>query len=163
TQRGNNNAYCQDNELSWFDWRLVESNREVLRFTRELIALRQRHAALTRNRFFTGEPLAGRGIPDIAWYGPGLEAPAWHLGYARFLACTIAGLTRDEEDLHLLFNMSENEIQAALPSIENRRWHLAVDTAAAPPGDIVARQEQRPQGVASYTVRPRSVVVLEAR
>ena len=54
SQRGNNNAYCQDNALSWFDWRLVESNREMLRFTRELIALRQRHPSLTRNRFFTG-------------------------------------------------------------------------------------------------------------
>jgi len=163
SQRGNNNAYCQDNALSWFDWRLVESNREMLRFTRELIALRRRHPSLVRNRFFTGERLPDRGIPDIAWYGPGLEAPAWQQGYVRFLACTIAGLTSDEEDLHLLFNMSESKIQAALPSIANRRWHLAMDTTATPPGDIAARSDQRPFTAASYPVGPRSVVLLETR
>jgi len=163
SQGGNNNAYCQDNELSWFDWRLTASNRAMVRFTRELIALRRRHPSLTRNRFFRGERLPNRGIPDVAWYGPGLEAPSWQLGHVRFLACTIAGLTRDEEDLHLLFNMSENEIQALLPSIANRRWHVALNTAAVPPGDFTARPDQRPFAAASYLVGPRSVVVLEGR
>jgi glycogen operon protein len=163
SQHGNNNAYCQDNELSWFDWRLVESNHEMLRFSRELIALRRRHPSLTRSHFFTGRPIPERGIPDIAWYGPGLEAPSWHDGDLRFLACTIAGLTRDEEDLHLLLNMSQNEIRAQLPSIANRRWHVALDTAARAPGDISARADQRPFAGASYPVEPRSVVVLEAR
>jgi glycogen operon protein len=163
SQRGNNNAYCQDNELSWFDWQLVESNHEMLRFSRELIALRHRHPSLTRDQFFTGKVLPGRGIPDVAWYGPGLEAPSWQEGYVRFLACTIAGLTPDEEDLHLLFNMSEHEIRASLPSAAGRRWHVALDTAAPAPGDIAARSSQRPLAAASYQVGPRSVVVLEAR
>jgi len=163
SQRGNNNAYCQDNELSWFDWRLVESNQPMLRFTRELIALRQRHPSLTLNRFFTGECVEGRGLPDITWYGPKLEPPAWHLGYVRFLACTLAGLTHDEEDLHLLFNMSENEILALLPFLKDRRWYVALDTALAPPADISARSDQRPVMAGGYPVRPRSVVVLEGR
>ena len=85
SQRGNNNAYCQDNALSWFDWRLVEANRDMLRFTRELIALRRRHACLTANRFFDGKPVRGRGIPDIAWHGARLNEPAWHDGQGRFL------------------------------------------------------------------------------
>jgi glycogen operon protein len=163
SQGGNNNAYCQDNELSWLDWSLVEANREMLRFARELIALRRRHPSLMRSRFFTGKRLPDRGIPDVAWHGPGLEEPDWQNGYVRFLGCTIAGLTRDEEDLCLLFNMSENEIRAALPSIPGRRWHLALDTSATPPGDIAAQASQQPFAPPSYRVGPRSVVVLEAR
>ena len=65
SQRGNNNAWCQDNALSWFDWRSVEINRDMLRFTRELTALRRRHPCLITNRFFHGEPVPGRGVPDI--------------------------------------------------------------------------------------------------
>jgi glycogen operon protein len=163
SQRGNNNAYCQDNELSWFDWGQVESNREMLRFTRELISLRRRHPSLTVSRFFTGKRIPGRGIPDVAWYGPKLEAPAWQLGYVRFLACTVAGLTPDEEDLHLLLNMSEGEIRATLPSIAGRRWYLTLDTAAIPPADILVPSNQRPFPAATYPVGPRSIVVLEAR
>jgi glycogen operon protein len=59
SQRGNNNAYCQDNELGWFDWRLTEQHADMLRYTRELIALRRRHPSLTVNRYYSGEP-AGR-------------------------------------------------------------------------------------------------------
>ena len=69
SQGGNNNAYCQDNALSWFDWALTERNRDMLRFVRELIALRRRHPCLTANRFFTGAPVPGRGLPDISWHG----------------------------------------------------------------------------------------------
>ena len=69
TQRGNNNAWCQDNETSWFDWRLTETNGDMLNFVRQLIALRRRHPTLSRRQFLTGEPDPARGIPDIAWHG----------------------------------------------------------------------------------------------
>ncbi len=72
SQRGNNNAYSQDNELSWFDWRLIETNRDMLRFTRELIALRKRHPSLRRRRFLTGRPAPGR---DAAGYHLAFRAP----------------------------------------------------------------------------------------
>jgi glycogen operon protein len=163
SQGGNNNAWCQDNAVSWFDWSLVDSNRDVLRFTRELIALRRRHPSLTHDRFFSGAPVPGRQIPDIAWHGPGLEAPAWQDPGCRYLGCTIAGRTREEEDLHLLFNMSDAEVEARLPAAGERRWHLAVDTAARPPGDVVVRADQQPYPEPLLRVRPRSVVVLEAR
>ena len=163
SQGGNNNAYCQDNALSWFDWGLVEANREMLRFTRELIALRRRHPNLTRNRFFTGERLPGRDVPDVVWYGIGLEAPSWHDGQCRFLACTLAGLASGEEDLHLIFNMSDDPVEARLPSRASGRWHLAVDTTAVPPADVVSQADQRPHLAGSFPVGPRSVVVLEAR
>ena len=163
SQHGNNNAYCQDNALSWFDWKLLEANRDVLRFTRELIALRRRHPCLLTNRFFDGQPVHGRGLPDIAWYGARAGEAPWHDRDARFLAFTVAGLTEKEEDLHVILNMSEHAVDAALPSIPGRRWHLAVDTSRPSPEDILARERQRLHPAASYSANARSVVVLEAR
>jgi isoamylase len=86
TQYGNNNAWCQDNELSWFDWRLVETERNMLEFVRGMIAFRRRHACLTHNAFFTGKPGPGGYMPDISWHGVRLNEPAWHDWEARFLA-----------------------------------------------------------------------------
>jgi isoamylase len=163
TQRGNNNAWCQDNALSWYDWRLVESNRDMLRFTRELIALRRRHPCLTANRFFEGKPLRGRGMPDIAWHGTHLNEPRWDDRDGRFLAFTIAGLTSNEEDLHLMLNMSESALDAALPSIPGRRWHVALDTARPSPQDVFVKDRQRPHTAPFYSVGARSAVILEAR
>src|SRR4029077_9553238 len=71
TQRGNNNAYCQDNDLSWLDWSFSPAARQMLRFTRELIALRKRHPSLRRPRFFAPDG------DEIRWYGETLEAPSW--------------------------------------------------------------------------------------
>ena len=135
----------------------------MLRFTRELIALRRRHACLTANRFFDGKLLPGRGIPDIAWHGARLDAPAWHDGQGRFLRFTIAGLMDDEEDLHVIFNMSDQAVEAALPSIPGRRWHVALDSSRAPPADVLAPGRQRPHAAGNYSAQARSVIVLEAR
>jgi glycogen operon protein len=163
TQRGNNNAYSQDNALSWFDWGLVERNRAMLRFTREVIALRRRHPCLTANRFFDGQPLPGRGLPDIAWHGARLGEPPWSEPQARFLRFTIAGLSHDEEDLHVILNMSDQAVDAALPAVPGRSWHLALDTALPSPVEILARGVQTPHAGMSYRADARSVVVLEAR
>ncbi|SDY02606.1 glycogen debranching protein GlgX [Nitrosomonas sp. Nm58] len=163
TQRGNNNAYCQDNALSWFDWRFTERNAGMLRYTRELIALRRRHPSLTSDRFFTGAPLPGRDMPDIAWHGVRLNKPSWHDPQARLLAYTIAALRDDEEDLHVILNMSDQSVEAPLPLMRGRRWHLALDTVQSSPADIFARERQQPVVARVYPVAPRSVVVLEAR
>jgi isoamylase len=163
SQGGNNNAYCQDNALAWFDWTLVERNREMLRFTRELIALRRRHTCLTANRFFDGQPVPGRGMPDIAWHGARLDDLPWYEPDGRLLRYTIAGHAGDEEDLHVILNMSDRSVDADLPLIPGRRWHVALDTARPPPGDISAREGQTPHAGSFYTARGRSVVALEAR
>ena len=162
TQGGNNNGYCQDNALSWFDWSRVDSEREMLRFTREMIALRRRHASLTRNQFFSGGVVAGRGLPDIAWHGVRLEQPNWGDPGGRVLGFTIAGIGRDEPDLHAVLNMSDDALEVELPAIPGRRWHLAVDTAAAAPGDIVPPSGQGVLPAMAYRVAARAVVVLEA-
>jgi isoamylase len=162
TQGGNNNAYCQDNAVSWFDWNRVDSQREMLRFTREMIALRRRHASLTRNHFYTGEVVPGRGLRDITWHGARLNQPNWGDAGARVLAFTIAGFELDEPDLHAVLNMSDDAIQVDLPRVFGRRWHLAVDTAENSPGDVIAPTGQTTLATPIYRVAARSVVVMEA-
>ncbi len=163
SQRGNNNAWCQDNEISWFDWRLTEQNGDMLRFVREMIALRQRHPTLRRLHFLTGDTEPARGMPDIRWHGARLDEAPWETPDARLLRYTLAGCEAGEEDLHVILNMAESERRLALPEITGRCWHLAVDTALAPPGDVVPRQAQRPRHAGHYTAAGRSVVVLESR
>ena len=163
SQSGNNNAWCQDNALAWFDWGVVEINRDMLRFTRELIALRRRHACLTVSRFFDGKPVPGRAIQDIAWHGTRLNEPLWHDRQGRFLGLTIAGISSGEEDLHVILNMSDQTLDAPLPSIASRRWHLALDTSRMSPLDILGRAQQRPHAAPFYSTAARSVSVLEAR
>jgi isoamylase len=163
TQGGNNNAYCQDNEIGWLDWSLVERNADFLRFTREMIALRKRHPSLRRSRFLTGRPGRGADRPDIAWHGPRVGMPPWSDPEARALAFTLDGVTPDEEVLHVVLNMGPEAVPFELPRLPGPRWHRAVDTALASPDDVVAREEQAPVEGRHYVVGPGAVVVLEAR
>jgi glycogen operon protein len=163
SQGGNNNAWCQDNEVSWLDWSLPETNRDMLRFARELVALRRRHPCLTANRFYSGTPLPGRDVPDIAWHGWQLDEPPWHDAGGRLLRFTLGGLDVEEPDMHVICNMSDGPADLALPVIPGRRWHRALDTARPSPEDIVSPAQQRPYPGPSYVAGARSVVVLEAR
>jgi len=163
TQKGNNNTWCQDNELSWFDWRRVEKNRDMLRFVKELIAFRRRHPNLNRCEFFTGEEVPGRGLRDISWHGYRLDEPLWFDYSAQFLAYTLAGLTGEEEDVHVILNMSERTIEAPLPRIPGRKWHLALDTSRTGPDDILPRDRQKAFEGSSYPISRRTVAVFEAR
>ena len=134
----------------------------MLRFVRELIALRRRHPCLTANRFFHGRPVPGRKRPDIAWHGARLGAPGWNDPNGRLLAATLAG-TGEEEDLHMIFNMAEAAIDVEIPRIANRTWHVAIDTARESPFDVVEPVRQMPHTGPRYRTSARSVVVLEAR
>ncbi|AFL76417.1 glycogen debranching protein GlgX [Thiocystis violascens] len=158
---GNNNSYCQNNELSWSDWELVETNRDMLDFVRAMIALRRRHPTLTRNRFLTGKPANRQTLPDITWHGVGLETPNWDDPDNRALAFTLAGIDADEPPLHIMMNMGLAALEFALPSIKGLRWCLAVDTACEP--SVVAPDDQRPLPTGRITLGSRSVIVLEAR
>jgi len=155
TQRGNNNAYCQDNDLSWLDWSFTPAAREMLRFTRELIALRKRHPSLRRERFF--DPDDG----EIRWYGETLDVPDWHDPEARVLCFTLEGVTPDEPALHVLINMAPTLRVLPLPSILPREWRRIADTTLAAPDDIT------PAGVpildAQYRLPPHGVAVFESR
>jgi len=162
SQRGNNNAFCQDNALSWIDWELSDNARAMLRFVREMIALRKRHASLRRRRFLTGQPANGQTQPDVAWHGERLDAPAWHDPGARLVAFTLAGQAAGEPMLHIVFNMHDEPRDVALPVLDNRSWRRIVDTSAESPRDIVPDVETAAIERGACRAGARSVVVLES-
>src|SRR5262249_7177158 len=89
SQRGNNNAYCQDNEISWFDWTLVSRNADLLEFFRKAIALTGRFPVLQRRKFYLGKDLDDDGVPDLRWFAPDLGDPRWQDASARTLCCQL--------------------------------------------------------------------------
>jgi len=163
SQGGNNNVWCQDNEMGWFDWGLVERNAEMLRFVRELIALRKRHPSLQRRRFLSGQPRNGAQLSDISWHGPDGEMPQWDDPGGRTLAFTLAGTEEVEEDLQVLINMSGEPQRFALVESRGRTWYLALDTAGEAPREIMPPTEQMQWKEDRYEVTARSLVVLEGR
>jgi isoamylase len=125
TQRGNNNAYCQDNETSWYDWRLAISNADLIRFVKGVIALRKEHPVLSAERFYLSE--------EISWFGPEGEPPDWH-GMDNRLGCVIRedGANRK---LCMLFNAAAVPTRFALPSTDGE-WRMLVDTSRSSPDDL---------------------------
>ena len=161
TQRGNNNAYCQDNEISWVDWGLLEKNKDMHRFVTGMIALRKSHPSLMRRYFLRGTRNHGNRLPDIVWHGLRLNEPLWNDPDARVLAFTLGAVRKDEGDLHVIFNMSEERLKMEIPRVEDRVWTRVVDTSKPSPLDYVAPDRRRVVHKEKYLVRPRSVVVLE--
>jgi glycogen operon protein len=158
TQQGNNNAYCQDNQTSWFDWALVDRNRDLLRFWQRMIEFRKSHAALRQRQFFTGA-VNQRGLADVTWHGTKLNSPGWSDPEARALGMTLAGFNGDS-DLHAMLNMHWDSLEFDLPAVRGRSWFIAVDTAQTAPHDIADPGNESPVTGTTCTVQPRSVVVL---
>jgi len=163
TQCGNNNSYCQDNELSWFDWKLAEENAGMLRFTKEIICFRKRHPTLNRKNYLSGNQKEGRIIPDISWHGCVLNEPLWTQDTSQILAFTLDGLATNEEPLHVMLNMSESKIEMQLPQFTGKAWFRAIDTWLSSPNDIVDPSNQILASNDTYEVQPRSIVVVECR
>jgi len=159
SQRGNNNGYCQNNDISWLDWALVERNRDMLDFTRGMIAFRRRHATLRRDRFLTGTAGEGHGLPDIRWHGTELDRPGWDDAEGRTLAFTLAGLRIGEPPLHVMLNAGAGAVDFAVPELPGVRWRPAVDTGRSP--WVWGLAHQTGEVVGRYGVLERSVVVLE--
>ena len=162
SQSGNNNGYCQDNELTWFDWTLLEKNAGMLRFVREMIALRKRHPALMRRRFLNGQLIEGRDIADITWHGEQGHLPAWNDPESRLLGFTLAAVDDGEADLHVTFNMSDDDAVVNLPDFPGRHWRLAVNTGQATPADILAPARQKPYRKKRFSVPPQTAAVFES-
>jgi isoamylase len=169
TQRGNNNAYCQDNEISWFDWRHVERNVEILGFFRRAAALPQRFPILQRRRFFTGVDCDGDGVPDIAWFGADLGPPHWDDAELRLLAYQLDGgeeaSALGEYRLFVILNADPGPQRVALPPPPApMRWRRLVDTSLPAGEEITAPGEEvlidPPE---FYLANPRSTVVLLGR
>ena len=162
SQGGNNNAYCQDNDVSWFDWRLLAKNQDMFRFVQQMIAFRKRHPNLMRRRFLTGKPNSNRPLADISWHGYALNKPLWANPDARYLAFTLDAISNSEEPLYVMINMSENSVEAPLPILPGDPWYLAVDTSLQSPEDIIEPSQQTQFTQSHYVVKLRSVVVLES-
>ena len=152
TQRGNNNAYCQDNEVSWFDWSLLEKHKEIQRFTRGMIAFRRAHPVLRKEKFYTDA--------DIKWFAPDGAAPDWADQRQKSFACLILGQT--EPDLLLLFNADAKSVDYSIPVLPaGKIWRLAVDTSRTAPDDLFdSGKEPSLQGRVGFQLEPRSSAIL---
>jgi isoamylase len=164
TQRGNNNAYCQDNEISWQDWDHVD--QDLLDFTHRLIALRREHPVLRRRRWFQGLPI--RGSVDLGWCKPdGAEMgdDDWDAGSAPTVGLFLNGEAITDRDRRgqrvtddcflLLFNAHHEPIEWTLPKLWGERWELVIDTAGA------GREGVALESGRALPVAGRSVVVLQ--
>ncbi len=155
TQGGNNNAYCQDNETSWYDWRCLEQHREIFRFTRGMLAFRRAHPVLSDEKFYTDG--------EIRWFDPQGGLPNWTDPKAKQFACLIH---EDEQHaLCLMFNAGAAAVDFALPPVpQGARWHLAVDTSREAPQHLFSSgEEQLWEDSQTYRLSPRSSAILLAR
>ena len=152
TQRGNNNAYCQDNEVSWFDWSLLEKHKEIHRFARRMIAFRRAHHVLRKETFYKDE--------DIKWFAPNGATPQWSDPWQKSIACLILGQT--EPDLFLLFNADSQSADFYLPPLPaGKIWRLAVDTSLASPDDLPdSGKEPSLESQFGFRLEPRSSAIL---
>jgi glycogen operon protein len=164
TQRGNNNAYCQDNELSWVDWSSIDE--PLLAFTRWVIAFRRDHPAFRRRRFFQGRPI--RGTLDIGWFKPdgkSMTDKDWNVGYARSLGVFLNGKAIQGHDEHgrpitddsfiLLFNAHTGGVRWTIPTEYAAAWRLVLDTRRREPEDEPKDVDGR------ITTSARSIAVLQ--
>jgi len=143
TQGGNNNAYCQDNPISWLDWQLDDDRRALFTFTKKLIHLRREHPVLRRSAFFKGRPLRGSDVSDISWLrhdGEHMSDEDWNNSETRSLGVFFAGNglydvdaegnQLIDDDMLLLFNSHGDAIDFSLPfPDDDRPWELLIDTA----------------------------------
>ncbi len=167
SQGGNNNVYCQDNEIAWVDWSKVDT--EMLAFTRAAAALRTDHPVLRRRRFFSGTSVDGN-LPDIAWFTPGatpMTDDDWATGYAKSVAVFLNGSAISEAGSHgeklsddsfyLIFNAGHEDVDFALPEEKfGDAWSVVLDTAVP---DVRGRTLQR--AGEKLTMLGRSLLVLQ--
>jgi glycogen operon protein len=159
TQRGNNNAYCHDSDLSWFDWSLLERHADVRRFVTLLNAFRQRRDVVSERSALTLNQLLRRA--RIEWHGVALNQPDWGEN-SHSLAFTLRSL-RGRFVLHGMLNAYWEPLTFELPPAppEGREaWRRCMDTALPSPDDIYLWDEAPPAGSGTYVVQPRSIVVL---
>ncbi len=170
TQRGNNNTYCQDNELNWIDWNLQDWQQRLLAFVGRMTRLRAEHPVLRRRQFFQGRPICGDSAKDLVWFtreGRPMTNADWHAARARVLGVCLNGQIEEFDEqgepivgttLLIFFSAEDREIRVRLPYLAKRQyWHPIIDTA---------RSESLPRrcpGGTPYTLRGRCCAVFELR
>ena len=173
SQQGNNNAYCQDNGISWVDWQLDRPRRELLEFTRLLIRLRHEHPVLRRRKFFQGRRIRGSEVKDLAWFRPDgkeMTDDDWENWHARGLGLRLAGDAIEEVDtrgnrivddtLLILLNAHHEPLLFVLPAHRTSvRWELVLDTRV-PSG---RRRHRLLRGGEPYELEARSLSLFRLR
>ncbi len=171
TQKGNNNAYCQDNEISRFDWNLDHAQSNLLAFVRQLIAFRKKHPVLRRRRFFQGRHIRGSEVKDLSWFRPDgkeMTDEDWNAGYSKSLSLRLAGDAIAERDqkgrpivddtLLILLNAHHTPLAFTLPAHKRGiRWHAVVDTSLSGENE---KQVSAFKGGEQYEMEARSIAVL---
>jgi glycogen operon protein len=169
SQQGNNNAYCQDNEISWHNWHISKADRSLHTFVRQLIALRQAHPVFRRRRFFQGRQIHGSEIKDIMWLhsdGKEMDEADWGQGHLRAIGLVLAGDAIEEKNTRgnaivddtflLLLNAHHEAIQFVMPQHDDSMlWHLILDTAISQP----RYANPSIKGGENYEIQGRSLVV----
>ncbi|WP_026043559.1 glycogen debranching protein GlgX [Treponema primitia] len=167
TQGGNNNAYCQDNEISWYDWTLMEKNSGIFRFVKEMIAFRLRHHGFMRPEFYTGRDGNYNAIPDISWF----DEKGAELDWEKTDPCLALRMDgsradiladRDDNDFFIMFNSGAKQVKFKVcEPMAGKKWYLAVDTSLPSPDDFLSPgQERLLPDQDEYFLQSRSMVIL---
>ncbi|MEY2984097.1 MAG: hypothetical protein RLZZ568_714 [Cyanobacteriota bacterium] len=168
TKYGNNNTYCHDNDLNWFDWTLLETHSDLLRYTQNLIAFRNAHPVLRNPQHFQNRDYVGSGIPDISWHG----TQAWYADWSssHVIACLLCGKhaksgSQTDNTLYIALNLHWETHWFELPQLpDGSQWHVFANTGATSPLDICRPGEEivleNQQGL---LIGDRSVVVLVSK
>jgi isoamylase len=166
TQNGNNNAYCQDNEISWLDW--VGADQRLLSFTKKLIHLRKVHPAFRRRKWFQGQPIKGKGLEDIAWFlpdGSEMSEEHWNQDFAKSLGIFLNGKGLHyvgpkgeqiiDDNFYLIFNAHDGSLDYTLPSkVYSKEWTKILDTGDDEQEETVLKDGE------TICVKGRSIVLL---
>lgn len=150
TQRGNNNPYNQDNEITWLDWDLLKKNRDMFRFFKLMIAFRKAHPSIGRGRYWRG---------DVTWYGASGMPDLSH--HSRSIAYCLHGAALNDSDLYVMINGWWEDLEFSIQEGHAEAWRRVVDTGRPSPDDIVEVGRGAQVGTLRYLVTARSVVVLE--
>ncbi len=169
TQMGNNNAYCQDNEITWFDWKQVERHEGLLRFCATLVAFRRAEPTVRQIDFFRGQPHVDGGLPDVSWYAPTGGPLDWSVD-SRSLVCLLGAAPQEDplappnHHLLMLFHAGTDSRHFTVPlPARGLAWQLLIDTAAPSPTDIYSGPDGPPLPANDIvTLEPRSLVVYVA-
>jgi glycogen operon protein len=168
TQHGNNNAYCQDNEISWVDWTMTPEKTQLLGFVRKLIALRRSHPTFRRRDFFAGEAPQGNGLKDLVWLKPDggeMTQTEWEQDFARCLGMYLSGAALHavsrhgrpifDDDFLVLFNAHHEDVEFRMPELGGEAWQTLIDTTH--PSGSVEPQVLEPGDI--YPLHCRSLAV----
>jgi glycogen operon protein len=167
TQKGNNNAYCQDNEISWLHW--DEIDEEFLAFTQKIIHLRKNHPSFCRRRWFQGQPIKGIGLEDLAWFlpdGSEMTEEHWMNDFAKSLAVylngrgiRVVGLKGEnviDDSFYIIFNAHHEALEYTLPLAKyGKQWYKVLDTSSTHEADEITYAAGD-----TLTVEGRSILIL---